>query len=93
MLLLTAPGERIMDPNFGVGMRRYLFEQNNLETHSKIRARIRRQVKEYMSYVEITDVLFESESNNENIRSNGLLVKVAFFITATQTPGTLELSV
>ena len=27
MVLLTAPGERLMFPNFGVGMRRYLFEQ------------------------------------------------------------------
>ena len=25
-LLLTSPGERMMNPDFGVGMRRYLFE-------------------------------------------------------------------
>ena len=30
-LLLTSPGERMMDPDFGVGLRRYLFEQR---THS-----------------------------------------------------------
>ena len=28
MLLLTNPGERIMNPDFGVGLRRYLFEMN-----------------------------------------------------------------
>ena len=31
-LILTAPGERIMDINFGVGMRHYLFEQNVPDT-------------------------------------------------------------
>ena len=27
MLVLTIPGERMMDPDFGVGLRQYLFEQ------------------------------------------------------------------
>lgn len=26
MLILTDPGERVMQPDFGVGMRRYLFQ-------------------------------------------------------------------
>ena len=26
MLVLTAPGERVMEPEFGVGLRNYLFE-------------------------------------------------------------------
>ena len=25
MLILTIPGERVMDPNFGVGVQKYLF--------------------------------------------------------------------
>ena len=41
MVLLTSPGERIMDPNFGVGMKRYLFEQNRFdalfEKHKSLR--------------------------------------------------------
>lgn len=82
MVLLTSPGERIMDPNFGVGMKRYLFEQNDSSTYSRIKARIRRQVKEYMGYIVIEDVLFNSESNNDNITANGLLVTVKFSITA-----------
>ena len=28
-LLLTIPGERIMDVDFGVGLRKYLFEMDN----------------------------------------------------------------
>ena len=26
MLILTVPGERVMEPKFGVGLKRYLFE-------------------------------------------------------------------
>jgi len=42
-LVLTAPGERVMDPNFGVGLRNYLFEQISETLFTKISARIRTQ--------------------------------------------------
>ena len=35
MLLLTAPGERIMDSNFGVGLKTYLFELNDMMHHER----------------------------------------------------------
>mgnify|MGYP001215291229 FL=1 len=92
MLLLTSPGERVMDPNFGVGMRRFLFEQNNPNTHSQIKAKIRRQVSEYMSFVEIEDVLFAFEANNPRIKSNGLLVTIKFYISPVGLEGSLDLN-
>ena len=30
MLLLTSPGERIMDPYFGVGMKQFIFEMDEM---------------------------------------------------------------
>jgi len=89
MLLLTSPGERIMDPNFGVGMRRFLFEQNNNDTHSRIKAKIKKQVSEYMSFVLIEDVIFGFENNNPLIKSNGLLVTIKFFISPVGVAGSL----
>ena len=83
MILLTSPGERIMDPNFGVGMKRFLFEQNNASTYSVIRARIKRQVKQYMGFLEIHEVLFSTEENNDNISANELLVTLRFSINNT----------
>ena len=41
MLLLTNPGERIMEPDFGVGLKRYLFEQNIDAVHGDIHAKIK----------------------------------------------------
>jgi|TARA_R110002126_G_scaffold30962_9_gene100367 phage baseplate assembly protein W len=93
MLILTAPGERIMDPTFGVGMRNYLFEQNTESTHSKIRAKIHRQVQEYMSFLTITDIIFNTESSNSNIRSNAVSITINFFISATAEAGTLGITI
>lgn len=93
MILLTSPGERIMDPNFGVGMKRYLFEQNNSSTYSRIKGKIRRQVSEYMGYINIEDVTFASESNNENITANGLLVTIKFSINANGAVSSLTVNI
>ena len=40
VILLTEPGERIARPNFGVGLRRYLFAPNSLELRTQIRAAV-----------------------------------------------------
>ena len=53
MLFLTSPGERVMIPEFGIGMRRFLFEPLNEGTLGGIRARIKQQMSKYMPYVRI----------------------------------------
>lgn len=92
MLVLTSPGERIMDPNFGVGMRNYVFEQNNLSTYASIRAKIRKQVQEYLPYIDILDILFETEQDSNEIISNQVLIKIRFIITPTGSEEVLEIS-
>jgi len=57
-LMLTAPGERIMDINFGVGLRKYLFEQNTPDLKSQIAADVRNQTKKYMPFIELTSMEF-----------------------------------
>jgi len=57
-LLLTVPGERMMDPLFGVGMNRYLFEQHSEATYSNIHAKVLQQVERYMPFVVIDDMVF-----------------------------------
>ena len=84
MLVLTAPGERIMDPNFGVGIRNFLFEQNVASTYSNIKTRIIRQVQEYLSFLEIISVDF---------LANGLLITIEFVITPLGRASVLSLSV
>ena len=51
MLILTVPGEKIMDPLFGVGLKRYLFEMNDQGTYDRITERIMQQTKIYLPYI------------------------------------------
>ena len=64
MLILTIPGERIMDPSYGVGLRRYLFEQNDSNTYSDISSKIIEQVQKYLSYIRIDDIQLDEIMEN-----------------------------
>jgi len=59
MLVLTAPGERMMDINFGVGLRKYLFEPNDSSTYAEIDENIRKQVGQYLPYIRLDRIIFE----------------------------------
>jgi len=69
MIILTSPGERIMYPKFGVGLRRYLFMNNTQSTLSDINRKIEEQVRTYLPSVRIRSIKFLSE-NGEEIRSS-----------------------
>ena len=69
MIILTSPGERIMHPKFGVGLRRYLFMNNTQSTLSDINRKIEEQVRTYLPNVRIRSIKFLSE-NGEEIRSS-----------------------
>lgn len=55
-LMLTEPGERVMDADFGVGLRRLLFEPVHPVTYDKIKVRIRQQVKKYMPFLGLDNI-------------------------------------
>ena len=58
-LMLTIPGERMMNPDFGVGLIKLLFEQApDQSLRDAIRARIHEQVNTYMPFIRILDINF-----------------------------------
>ena len=57
-LLLTVPGERMMDPLFGVGLKTFLFEEHDEVAYSNIHSKTMQQVELYMPFVEIQDMHF-----------------------------------
>ena len=89
MLLLTSPGEYVMDNNFGVGLRNYLFELNTSFPFSEADGRIRSQVTEYMPYISIVDISFDDSS----IDRNALGVRVEYNIMESVLAEILELTV
>tara|TARA_B100000287_G_C20671404_1_gene793506 strand:+ start:3781 stop:4170 length:390 start_codon:yes stop_codon:yes gene_type:complete len=60
ILLLTAPGERTMDPLFGVGLKRFLFQNLTTTTLGQIEAKIQKQVGKYLPFITIVDIQFSS---------------------------------
>ncbi len=91
-LVLTAPGERVMDPNFGVGLRNYLFEQISEQLYTKVATRIRTQVKRYLSFVTVEFITFDSMDTNPELGPNEVQVTIRYNILPLDTEDTLSIT-
>ena len=60
-LLLTSPGEKISNPNYGVGMKRYLFEPLNSSLTALIKSNIEIQIRSYLEYLLLEQVTVTSD--------------------------------
>ena len=65
MVILTSPGERIGFPEFGVGLRKYLFENLNSSTLVTLKNEILRQVTRYVNYINLVNVSVTQDKINE----------------------------
>ena len=76
MLLLTNPGERIMDSNFGIGVRRLLFENYSPLLKTNFEQRLRNQVQVYTPYIKIINV----DYGDTSIDGYLLNISISYFI-------------
>ena len=77
-LLLTNPGERVMIPQFGVGLHGMLFEPLSSVTFDLINSRIHEQVKKYMSFLNLESVEYATYENNADIPLNQVNVIIRY---------------
>ena len=80
MLLYTAPGERVMAPQYGVGIRRFLFEQY---PDYRIDEKIREQVSRYLPQVSIVSLNISRGDTRTQLKtgqSNALTVELIYEI-------------
>jgi len=92
-LMLTIPGERVMDLNFGIGLHRFLFELDTPFLYSRISARIEQQVKKYLSYIKIIDINFNSGATPNSGLPVGLLsIRLEYIIKPLDAADVLEIS-
>jgi phage baseplate assembly protein W len=89
MIILTNPGERVMDPTFGVGISRYLFNQEGFFDTGIIEQNILSQVAKYIPYVNITNIQIESDELNNNTKR----LKISYFIPSFASKEVLYLDV
>lgn len=86
-IILTSPGERVYNIDFGVGARRVLFEQKSTAEYY-LKSKIKEQVAKYAPYIIIQDMIFmpDEEYNSANL-------KIKFAITAQSIEDILEVSI
>tara|TARA_R110002074_G_scaffold266532_2_gene438706 strand:- start:4576 stop:4962 length:387 start_codon:yes stop_codon:yes gene_type:complete len=93
MLILTSPGERLMDPEFGVGARRYLFENMNQAIFQSFKSRLMAQQKKYLPYLTIESVEFLTSENNPELGDNYLGIKISYLNRALNVRDALALPI
>tara|TARA_R110002110_G_scaffold292435_1_gene506523 strand:- start:81 stop:470 length:390 start_codon:yes stop_codon:yes gene_type:complete len=86
--LLTCPEERISNPDFGVCLRRIIFELPTPNLISTLRARIANQIKTHVPYVNLVknQIAFSPDQQTLNI-------KLTYTILELQATDTFETSV
>jgi len=90
-LILTSPGERIMDPEFGVGIRNYLFESFN-DIVQLIPGHIEEQIKKYLPYIGIEDILIQEGSPAGGTSEHTLFIQIFYRIPSNNASQLLSLN-
>lgn len=89
MLILTAPGERLMLPDYGVGLRNYLFEQNLSSVRADLSNAIVNQTSIYMPFLSVLSVDFRKSETNPQI----LFTTVSYVIPSSTTIESLDIEI
>lgn len=93
-LILTSPGERIMDAKFGVGLFNYLFEQDTIEVRQGIIEAITNQVSLYMPFLTIDDIqMYPVGEEYDLVQANFLGIIINYSIPALGVDDELEIMV
>ena len=92
-LILTNPGERIMDPDFGVGVAGLLFEQNTPATRDILGSIIYKQTETYLPYIVIEDLSFKGPENDIDISPNSLRLTIRYRVLPFNQSDLLDINI
>ena len=76
MLVLTAPGERVMIPSYGVGLRNYLFEPRTELTKKNIESEILEQISLFMPFLKKVKIKFDDTIDADD----GINMRISYFV-------------
>ena len=84
-LLLTQKGERVNEPNFGVGLKHFLFEQNiDIDSLNTV---INEQINFYIPEISLKDTVVDF-LEDENL----LFIKIIYSINSDNTTDAIQLN-
>lgn len=80
-ILGTAPGERVMQPEFGCGMHEFVFAPNNPTTRTMVIDAVRRALVAFEPRIDVLTVNAEAPEQEENL----LIIRVDYRVRANNT--------
>ena len=86
LLLKTEQGERVFQPNLGMGLKRLLFEQITEDTTIQIENNIVDVFETWLPFVELKDIQTNIDSTNQD--QNKININIVFGIN--RVPGSTE---
>jgi phage baseplate assembly protein W len=69
-LLLTSPGERVMNPAFGCGLKRFIFEDITSNSLDSLQENILESISLYIPDITVTTFNFNTDEDNNTITLN-----------------------
>ena len=81
IIMGTEPGERIMRPDFGAGLNRFVFEPANTTTMALIQTRVHDALVDWEPRIEVQAVKVTVDANERNL----LLIEITYRVRATNT--------
>ena len=88
VILLTELGERLLRPDFGCGLRRFLFEPNTVTTRALVREAIANAIRAREPRVAVETVTVEADAEDARL----VAVEILFRLVATQAAGRVGLT-
>lgn len=88
-ILLTNPGENLSDPEFGVGLKGFLFELETTTNAQNLRQKIINQIQKYANYFSRLNVIVDTSK----LYSNTLTVRLEFEFGIKKFYDALEVTV
>ena len=86
LLLQTEQGERVFQPNLGMGLKRFVFEQITEDTTIEIENNIVDVFETWLPFVDLKDIQINIDSENQ--ANNKIGINITFSIN--KAPGSLE---
>ena len=91
-LLLTSKGERVMLPDFGVGLRGFLFRNFTPGLLEEMRSEIIKQTSKYLPFIEITEIDFQTSNDSpSDIALNQINLRIRYEIIPINESDTLTI--
>lgn len=82
IILGTEPGERIMRPDFGAGLNRFVFEPLNTTTMALVQRRVHEALVDWEPRIEVVEVTVTRDVNDKDLL---LLIDTKYRVRATNT--------